>query len=239
MCMQLMAKSAWVLEKEESGSPSLGPTPKIDVDFPLPSSHPDDMADNVKKEDPPKQEDRLSPSLSSPSLVKLEPKVETEVLSSQSLIFNNGGIMPQKRRLSPTPTPPPLTASASGSTSMASTPPLDLPSIANNLRKIRGSPVQLIGDLPIARQDALASFNEIIENNYQYKTLGRSREALESMTCDCVYEYGQFFSSATPLFIVVGPSSLALLESYLVISLGQVLTTLTMHAGLDPTVSID
>jgi histone-lysine N-methyltransferase SETD2 len=50
--------------------------------------------------------------------------------------------------------------------------------------------VQLIGGLPIARQEALVSFNEISENNYQYKTLGRSRELLESMTCDCTYEHG-------------------------------------------------
>jgi len=231
-----MAKS--VLKKEESGRPSLGPTTKI-VDFPLPSSHTDDMADHVKKEEPLKKEDRLSPSLSSPSLVKLEPKAETKALSSQTLIFNNGGMTPPKPHLSPTPTPPPLTASASGSTSMASTPPSDLPSMANNSKKIRAPPAQLIGNLPVARQEALASFNEIIENNYQYKTLGRSREALESMTCDCIYEDGQFFSSATPLFTVVGPLCLASLESYLGFSFEQILTTLTMHAGLDPTVSID
>ena len=199
-----MAKSAWVLKEEESGSPSLCPTPKIDVDFPLPPSHHDDMANHVKKEELLNKEDRLSPSLSSPSLVKLEPRVETEALSSQTLIFNNGGTTPPKPHLSPAPTPPPLTASASGSTSMASTPPLDLPSMAHNLRKIRASPVQLIGDLPVARQEALASFNEIIENNYQYKTLGRSREALESMTCDCVYEPGQFFFICDPTFTVVG-----------------------------------
>ncbi|KAF8889066.1 hypothetical protein BD779DRAFT_1439557, partial [Infundibulicybe gibba] len=45
---------------------------------------------------------------------------------------------------------------------------------------------QLIGDLPKAREEALSTFNEIVDNCYQYKTLGRSREMMESMTCDCV-----------------------------------------------------
>ena len=34
-------------------------------------------------------------------------------------------------------------------------------------------------------------FVEIPSNHYQYGTLGRSREALESMTCDCQYDPGQ------------------------------------------------
>jgi hypothetical protein len=44
---------------------------------------------------------------------------------------------------------------------------------------------QLIGELPIAREEAMKTFIEIQENQYQYSTLGRSREALESMTCEC------------------------------------------------------
>lgn len=44
---------------------------------------------------------------------------------------------------------------------------------------------QLIGDLPVARDEAMLTFAEIGENHYQYSTLGRSREALESMTCEC------------------------------------------------------
>jgi hypothetical protein len=31
----------------------------------------------------------------------------------------------------------------------------------------------------------MRTFLEIQENHYQYSTLGRSREALESMTCEC------------------------------------------------------
>jgi [histone H3]-lysine36 N-trimethyltransferase len=50
---------------------------------------------------------------------------------------------------------------------------------------------QLIGDLPRAEEDAMKTFSEIPENHYQYGTLGRSREVMESMTCDCQYEHGQ------------------------------------------------
>ncbi|KXN83993.1 Histone-lysine N-methyltransferase, H3 lysine-36 specific [Leucoagaricus sp. SymC.cos] len=96
--------------------------------------------------------------------------------------------VPQKSSLSPTPTPPPQSAhddtSTNGTTSKASTPPLKQP------KKPAASAPQLIGDLPVARQEALKSFDEIPDNNYQYKTLGRSRELLESMTCDCTYEHG-------------------------------------------------
>lgn len=31
----------------------------------------------------------------------------------------------------------------------------------------------------------MKTFIQIQENQYQYSTLGRSREALESMTCEC------------------------------------------------------
>lgn len=68
------------------------------------------------------------------------------------------------------------------------TPPPDLKPKAK-----KGKPEpQLIGDLPRAEKAALKTFVEIQENHYQYGTLGRSREALESMTCDCQYEPGQF-----------------------------------------------
>lgn len=50
---------------------------------------------------------------------------------------------------------------------------------------------QLIGYLPRAEPAALKTFIEIPENHYQYQSLGRSREAGESMTCDCQYEHGQ------------------------------------------------
>ncbi|KAL6308930.1 hypothetical protein BKA93DRAFT_724617 [Sparassis latifolia] len=49
---------------------------------------------------------------------------------------------------------------------------------------------QLIGHLPHAEREALQTFVELPGNHYQYGTLGRSREALESMTCDCQYDHG-------------------------------------------------
>ncbi|KAM6493353.1 histone methyltransferase [Amanita muscaria] len=77
---------------------------------------------------------------------------------------------------SETPTPPP--------------PSLQPASSSGCLKKAAGVPVQLIGHLPVARDEALKAFVEISENNYQYKTLGRCKELLESMTCDCTYEHG-------------------------------------------------
>ncbi|KAH8112060.1 hypothetical protein DFH11DRAFT_1512097 [Phellopilus nigrolimitatus] len=50
---------------------------------------------------------------------------------------------------------------------------------------------QLIGHLPRAEEDALKTFQELQSNHYQYSTLGRSREALESMTCDCQFVPGE------------------------------------------------
>jgi len=94
--------------------------------------------------------------------------------------------VPQSPHISPTP--PPESAcddlSTNDTISKASTPPLKQP------KKLTAISSQFIGDLPVARQEALASFTEIHDNNYQYKTLGRSRELLESMTCDCTYEHG-------------------------------------------------
>ncbi|KAF6750904.1 histone-lysine N-methyltransferase [Ephemerocybe angulata] len=84
---------------------------------------------------------------------------------------------------------PPLQASSSSSKkpspSPAATP---LPSTKPSKPPAPGP--QLIGDLPIAREDALDTFNEITYNNYQNKSIGKSKEMFESMTCDCVYEHG-------------------------------------------------
>jgi hypothetical protein len=59
-------------------------------------------------------------------------------------------------------------------------------------RKAKESPVgpQLVGDLPKAEAEARATFTEMPVNHYQYGTLGRSREANESMLCDCQYDHG-------------------------------------------------
>lgn len=49
---------------------------------------------------------------------------------------------------------------------------------------------QLIGHLDRAERDAMLVFEELQGNHYQYSTLGRSREAHESMTCDCQFVPG-------------------------------------------------
>lgn len=95
-------------------------------------------------------------------------------------------MLPQKFKSSPTPTPPPSTKNGTPTKTSASPPPTPV----TNSRKPSSPGPQLIGDLPIARTDALSTFNEISANNYQNKSLGRSREVLESMTCDCLYEHG-------------------------------------------------
>jgi [histone H3]-lysine36 N-trimethyltransferase len=87
--------------------------------------------------------------------------------------------------------PPKLEASASPKDSespASSTPPVP------GKRKPKPTPIgpQLIPDLHRAEEAAFATFTEINENHYQYGTLGRSREALESMICDCQYEHGTF-----------------------------------------------
>jgi histone-lysine N-methyltransferase SETD2 len=87
-----------------------------------------------------------------------------------------------------TPTPLPTESlPGNGSVSKSSTPPL---APFAKPRKAVSAPPQLIGGLPVARGEAFASFTEIQDNNYQNKTLGRSRELLESMTCECAYEPG-------------------------------------------------
>jgi hypothetical protein len=63
------------------------------------------------------------------------------------------------------------------------------PSGAGTPAPVRDGP-QLIGDLPLATDAALATFEVLADNHYQYGTLGRSREAMEGMACDCVYTHG-------------------------------------------------
>ncbi|KAJ7057984.1 histone methyltransferase, partial [Mycena amicta] len=75
--------------------------------------------------------------------------------------------------------------STSNTNSRSATPPPT--SAARNSKKKAPMPVQLIGDLPLARKAALATFTEIQANTYQNKSLGRSREALEGMSCECAY----------------------------------------------------
>lgn len=103
-----------------------------------------------------------------------------------------------------TPPTPSMSASVSNSpfeseTPSASTPLTDTPqtsestnrpSTSKSKKSSKRSEAQLIGNLPVARGAALETFVEILDNHYQYGTLGRSREALEGMTCDCSYAHG-------------------------------------------------
>ncbi|OJT15697.1 Histone-lysine N-methyltransferase, H3 lysine-36 specific [Trametes pubescens] len=61
--------------------------------------------------------------------------------------------------------------------------PSATPPVSNKTKgKPPKGPAQLIGHLPRAEEDAMKTFTEIPGNHYQYGTLGKSREALESMT---------------------------------------------------------
>ncbi|KAF7297264.1 Histone methyltransferase [Mycena indigotica] len=99
--------------------------------------------------------------------------------------------------LSPSPSdthPQSRSKSTSKTTSRSTTPP---PASASRGSKRKVAlPVQLIADLPIARDDALDTFTEIQANTYQNKSLGRSREALEGMSCECAYS--QAYTLGTP-----------------------------------------
>ncbi|EIW56542.1 SET domain-containing protein [Trametes versicolor FP-101664 SS1] len=74
--------------------------------------------------------------------------------------------------------------------SLKSTPSATPPLSNKTKGKAPKGPAQLIGHLPRAEEDAMKTFTEIPGNHYQYGTLGKSREALESMMCDCQYEHG-------------------------------------------------
>ncbi|KAJ6554544.1 hypothetical protein B0H19DRAFT_150279 [Mycena capillaripes] len=94
--------------------------------------------------------------------------------------------------------PPPddgsASSSASSKTSLSrstSPPPQPARTSSAAAKKKSAPPLQLIGDLPVAREAALGSFNEIPDNNYQNKSIGRSREAMEGMTCECNYRKGK------------------------------------------------
>ncbi|KAF9526023.1 hypothetical protein CPB83DRAFT_771030 [Crepidotus variabilis] len=122
--------------------------------------------------------------------VKSEADIKHEDIPSPSqsptLVSDLAG---QKCKSSRSPTPPSDTVKQEkGQLSKSSTPPAVAQS--KGAKKTPAAPVQLIAELPIAREEALASFHEIRDNNYQFKTLGRSREVLESMSCDCTYEHG-------------------------------------------------
>ena len=96
--------------------------------------------------------------------------------------------------------PPPSTADSTVSTAS----PIETPTSSNSptppptkagpskKKKKAPLPVQLIGDLPIARDEALSTFRQLQANWYQSQRMGLSRETLESMNCDCTFKPGAF-----------------------------------------------
>ncbi|KAK7446964.1 histone methyltransferase set2 [Stygiomarasmius scandens] len=120
--------------------------------------------------------------------------VKDEPDSSSSMLKTEDSDIPMSgpsRSGSSTPTPPPASAIPSDvkeeQDRKSSTPPV---ASSSNSRKLPKAAPQLIGHLPAAREDALSTFKEMPDNWYQFKSLGRSREFMESMTCDCVFEPG-------------------------------------------------
>ncbi|KAI9432731.1 hypothetical protein H4582DRAFT_1820762 [Lactarius indigo] len=92
---------------------------------------------------------------------------------------------PRKTDRSPKPESLLTTKSESRTSTSASASPKPEPTTPSVPTKPLRKGPQLIGDLPITTEEAMKTFVQIEENHYQYSTLGRSREALESMTCEC------------------------------------------------------
>jgi histone-lysine N-methyltransferase SETD2 len=155
--------------KVEDSSPSpLASTSSITLED-HPSTSPSKEyieSDLVKMCDTPVSVDDVRPSPAPSDDVKMEDQAPRDIKRS-----------PNAEDLIPMKSEPSTSTSSSTSPKPESTPPAQ----RKPLKKGR----QLIGNLPVAREEAMRTFIEIQENQYQYSTLGRSREALESMTCEC------------------------------------------------------
>lgn len=57
--------------------------------------------------------------------------------------------------------------------------------------------IQFIGDLPVAREDALRTFTQLESNCYQNKSIGKNTEMMESMTCECIFKSGKVLQLET------------------------------------------
>ncbi|EJD05050.1 uncharacterized protein FOMMEDRAFT_105290 [Fomitiporia mediterranea MF3/22] len=93
-------------------------------------------------------------------------------------------LLDEDMKLSVSPAPSAMTSIKVDTPSRSSSTPIP------TMPKQKPGP-QLVGDLPRAEESAMRTFEELEENYYQYSTLGRSREALESMTCDCQFVPGR------------------------------------------------
>jgi hypothetical protein len=158
-----MSKFRVMALKVEDGSPSsLASTSSITLEDHLSTSPSkvDVEADLVKMCDQPVSVDEVRPSPAPSDDVKMEDQVSRSIKRS-----NAEDLIPSS------------STSSSTSPKHESTPPAQR-------KPLRKGP-QLIENLPVAREEAMRTFIEVQENQYQYSTLGRSREALESMTCEC------------------------------------------------------
>jgi histone-lysine N-methyltransferase SETD2 len=166
-------------------TPSSAPSAQAECSSDLPSPP---MASKPKDE--PKTPNSRSPS--APGSVKGPPEDAEMNGDSTSATIEPDELMPPPNDDSAS-----SSASSRGSHSRSTTPP---PLTARNssaaAKKKSSPPLQLIGDLPVARTDAGTTFNEIPENNYQNKSIGLSREAMEGMTCECIYRRGSSASSS-------------------------------------------
>lgn len=118
----------------------------------------------------------------------LESEQEVQSPSEAVASPDTEDVKPYNTRKKSSSTSPPLEAGSSSTSKKSS--PSPTPATANSRKPTNAAP-QLIGHLPIAREEALKAFTEIQDNNYQTKALGRSKEMFESMTCDCAYEHGK------------------------------------------------
>jgi hypothetical protein len=76
---------------------------------------------------------------------------------------------------------------SSSSTMPPATPQESKPALSR--RRTQPEPVSriFIKDLPEAEQEALSTFSELRENDFQSKALGRSNQQEEMMICDCTF----------------------------------------------------
>ncbi|KAF8630263.1 hypothetical protein AX17_005449 [Amanita inopinata Kibby_2008] len=149
------------------------------------SSTPTTMTMSVKGED-----SFSAPSLSTPSTTAMDVDLKVEPHMSPSQSPTLADVSDEKVKSPPTPSRTSARTNGTKFETPSPLPPLQFTQPSSNLRKSSSVVPRLMSDLPVARAEALSTFNEISENNYQYKTLGRYKELLESMTCDCTYEHG-------------------------------------------------
>lgn len=110
----------------------------------------------------------------------LPPPPSAEPMSAEELFAADAGV---------TNVSAPLSDAAGPSRS-----PTPIPTPAPTKKGAKGKkpprPVQLIGDLPVALEEACKTFEVLKQSRYQSKKLGLSQELLEGSQCDCNFDEG-------------------------------------------------